>query len=136
MGCDIHAYIEVRIRGRWVCHSQPRIRRAYGIFGKLAGVRDCGPAIVEPRGLPPDVSEIVAIEYAHDQADAHSESWLGPEELKQFVAWLAAEEGTTYASDWQRQQLGYITGNSPMYLPGDGYPRQYEAMRLVFWFMG
>lgn len=134
MGCDIHAYIEVKIGGRWVCHSQPRIKRAYGIFGKLAGVRDCGPAIIEPRGFPEDASEIVRIEYEYDDVDAHTAGWLTANELQKFIDWLIETEGHEFASDWQHEQLGYVTGNSPQYIPGRGYPERYEAMRLVFWF--
>jgi hypothetical protein len=134
MGCDIHAYIEVRIGERWVCHSQPRIKRAYGVFGKIAGIHDCGPPIVEPRGFPVDASEIARIEFNQMRVDAHHAGWLTADEVSLFLAWLSKEEGFDFCSKWQHEQLGYITGNSPQHLPGDGYPTQYEAMRLVFWF--
>lgn len=69
MGCDIHAFTEVRKENKWVRHdeqifddygdrktSEPFGNRHYAVFGFLANVRNyshCEP-ICEPKGLPDD----------------------------------------------------------------------------------
>jgi len=65
MGCDIHAYIEFKRKGRdhWRSFGG-RINpgRNYFLFGRLAdGVRGDGPALVPTRGMPSDVGS-----YARD----------------------------------------------------------------------
>lgn len=57
MGCDIHAYMEYRKSDKDFWRGWPRINlgRNYAMFGKLAGVRSSGPAIVKPRGIPHDI---------------------------------------------------------------------------------
>lgn len=64
MGCDIHAYIDMD--AEWSRQGERpfadhfghvRIERNYELFGLLAGVRGVGPAVVEPRGIPPTKRE-------------------------------------------------------------------------------
>jgi hypothetical protein len=69
MGCDIHAYIEYKAKGKgngnWRSFGG-RINpgRNYAIFGRLAqGVRTDGPAVVPLRGFPEDAGF-----YAKDDA--------------------------------------------------------------------
>ena len=125
MGTDIHAYLEVQIDGRWVCHSQPRIKRDCEVFGHIAGVRG-GTPIVEPRGLPVDISEITRIEYEHEEEDAHTAGWLSKTEMQQIADLAPDLSGLNL--------FGYVTGNPPWGVPGDGYPEPYQDARLVFWF--
>lgn len=58
MGCDIHCYMEFKKVGSNYRDGWPRINpgRHYELFGKLAGVRSNEPAIIEPRGIPDDLS--------------------------------------------------------------------------------
>jgi hypothetical protein len=125
MGTDIHAYLEVQIDGRWVCHSQPRIKRNYELFGRIAGIGGAAP-IIEPRGLPSDISEITRIEYEHDGADAHTPGWLSRSEMEQIADLAPDLSGLGL--------FGYVTGNPPWGIPGDGHPAQYQDARLIFWF--
>ena len=104
MGCDIHSYVEHRNReGNWV-PIQMQVRygtwdgkdgcrdvypvdiRNYQLFGILAGVRFC-PAdpIVEPRGIPSDVSDYVRGKYEENEDDWHTPSWYSLYELKLAV---------------------------------------------------
>jgi hypothetical protein len=97
MGADIHIYAEKKLKdGSWSAYStfpsvalralcidkpadyysdhawQAVTNRNYAFFAALAGVRGDGP---EPRGLPEDVSPLVAEEFKDMGGDAHSASW-------------------------------------------------------------
>lgn len=129
MACDIHAYIEVKIAGRWVCHSQPKMPRSYDLFSKIAGIRGGHDPIVPPRGFPADASEITRIEYEYDGNDAHTPGWLTGAEMRAIDEWYAGE-GPRYVP-----VFGYVTGNPPWGVPEEeGYPAAYQEARLVFWF--
>ena len=102
MGADIHIYAEKKLEnGDWATFSTfPTISlRAYGVpveegksdiawptvtnrnyafFAALAGVRGHGP---EPRGLPDDISPLVAEEYEGWGQDGHSASWCSADEF-------------------------------------------------------
>lgn len=61
MGCDIHAFVEYKRQEskRWqgVSSGEIALRRWYGIFAYMAGVRNYYNATyIKPRGLPEDVS--------------------------------------------------------------------------------
>jgi hypothetical protein len=83
MGCDIHPYAEVRTAIGWEVADgvHPFDSRHYGIFGFLADVRNYSrsPVLAHPRGLPDDVTALVAARA--DWSDAHSHSWLSLAEL-------------------------------------------------------
>jgi hypothetical protein len=90
MGCDIHIHAERKTdsgkyedMGNVVGYLDDR---NYGAFGFLADVRNYSgvPAISEPRGIPADVSPVVAKEYKSWYGDAHSASWLSIAELIAF----------------------------------------------------
>lgn len=140
MGCDIHAYIEVKVDGKWHLYSQPRFPRSYKMFAKLAGVRnreDIDP-ISEPRGLPENLSSLVNIEYEHDELDAHSESYLNREELELFTNWVNDPKNglSKYNGDFEHSVMGYANGN-PYYSIGkypESHAYQYKDVRMVFWF--
>ncbi len=107
MGCDIHSYAEVRNKetGKWEQAfnfvtlndfdknylnrekgDYPFDWRAYGMYGFLAGVRNysCIDPIVEPRGIPEDVSDTVKSEYDYWGWDAHTPSHIYLRELVEF----------------------------------------------------
>jgi hypothetical protein len=97
MGCDIHAYAEVRKDGIWTRHiGRLRDDRDYRSFALFAGVRNYEGAafiepISEPRGLPTDcVTEDNSLEYENPHyvwLGDHSFSWLLLSELEK-VDWL------------------------------------------------
>ena len=107
MGCDIHSYAEVRNKktGKWEqvfdfttlsdfdkdwykCEKgdHPFDCRSYGTFAFLAGVRNYShiTPIVEPRGIPVDVSDTVKDEYLYWYDDAHTPSHIYLRELVEF----------------------------------------------------
>lgn len=100
MGCDIHAYAEVRTpSGSWALDDGPEpdsklaehygdaiFYQDYGVFGFLADVRNYShvPVIAQPRGLPDGASVQVHDEYEEWGTDAHSASWLTLAELRAY----------------------------------------------------
>lgn len=139
MGCDIHAYVEVKVSGKWHLYSQPRIKRNYKLFAKLAGVRsnDHSPTpIVEPNGLPDDMSELVKIEFKYEEG--HSEGHLNRQQLEEFVEWANKPENgvSKYPGQFEHEQFGYANGN-PIHSIGkykDSHALEYEDARFLFWF--
>jgi len=145
MGCDIHLYVEVYKDGNWISADEwEEVKwnghkfmdipygkayyddRNYNLFAILADVRNgYGFAgvktgfgfkpIDDPRGLPFDVSEILAKE--GDNVDYHSHSWFTVQELMDY--------------DWTQttELIGVI--NAPEYLSMRLYeqdrPRTYCA---------
>lgn len=111
MGCDIHAFIEVRNGDGWKVYDWESdipekdyharwdhplyIGRNYNLFAMLADVRngygfagcDTGEGfkpIASPRGLPPDVCSVVKLESMGWGIDGHSHSWLTVRELLDY----------------------------------------------------
>lgn len=113
MGCDIHVYLEAKKTvnevDQWVNVDHWQINpyfnkedsdwdgereleqvpvywgRNYELFGLLAGVRDNSMnPIVDPRGLPEDVSKITRKEYEHWKSDLHTPSYLTYYELMKY----------------------------------------------------
>lgn len=140
MGCDIHLHIEVKVNGKWEHYSHPHIQRNYGLFAFMAGVRqsDGNPLvpIAEPRGLPTDLSVITKIDYAHDEPDSHSESWLNRDEIRRVCEFMMERPIGPWAGEWEHTQLGYANGNAYWTVGDDdeGHPAEYEDIRFVFWF--
>lgn len=110
MGCDIHSGIEVRETngpyiGKWVpgidfgadgseTDGEPAFapveERHYTLFGLMAGVRDKDQTpLVEPRGLPEDISPWM--KKWSDDWGAHSHSWLSLAELEAWEDRLFGE---------------------------------------------
>jgi hypothetical protein len=93
MGSDIHACVEF-VKGwtsdRWSFpeRSWVWLGRDYPAFGRLAGVRDGGPPVVPPRGLPSDTRYFPEDPWM----GSHSFSWLTVDE------WAAAIRLTK--ADW------------------------------------
>lgn len=113
MGCDIHFYVEhLDEDGDWRLAHKPEVKyagkeyqyeanyygydgRNYDLFAVLADVRNgvgfAGvvtgqklPIIDDPRGLPDDVTQVVAEESEEWGIDGHSHSWFTLRELKEF----------------------------------------------------
>lgn len=86
MGCDIHAFLEVKLGGHWAHYGPVEIERSYGLFARMAGVRndldDPVKPVVRPRGFPEDASATTRHHYERWGRDAHTASWFGPKEMK------------------------------------------------------
>lgn len=134
MGCDIHFHVEVKINGKWEHYSHPSIQRYYYLFAKLAGVRNSEgiKPVVEPKGLPSDMSNLTKIDADYWGLDRHSSSWLNAKEIAKVESWWNdLDNGSIESEVW-----GYLFGN-PISGPeegGAGYPREIEDVRIVFWF--
>jgi hypothetical protein len=107
MGADIHFVVEQKHNDKWVgvfsttgnydwlppydirAKASPLWKfdaRDYAFFGRLAGVRDDGPA---PLGIPEDASDLANMYINMWGGDGHSHSYLP---LRDFVqCWLAGE---------------------------------------------
>jgi hypothetical protein len=106
MGCDIHAYKEKLVDGKWVTadqwvdaygdgadvpYKQRYTGRNYDLFGLLSkGVRRCFDYSFEPRGIPADACPEVAAIIARWDCDGHSHNYLTLAELKEKQAFLQA----------------------------------------------
>jgi len=132
MGCDIHIVSEKKVGDRWVgivrfSHIDTQTGTAFPIcrdrnykrFADLAGVRGDGP---EPRGLPPDASELSRLLY--DTSDDHSHSWLPAREAVEVF--LATEYNRI--SDFARKYPAYF------YFKIDEDQENLDDYRIVFWF--
>ena len=123
MGCDIHGHVETRSRNCSWNHSMDFDgSRAYEMFAALANVRNNGSIhAFEPKGLPDDISYKTKADYELWRYDAHSQSWITPDELE-----TAIKEA--------RKPLGsYINEDYDALL---AYMRAFgrEEVRFVFWF--
>lgn len=144
MGCDIHCHVEIRYNGKWEHYAMPSVSRFYGLFGVMAGVRGEGPAIVEPKGVPDDMSVVTKLDWEKWGSDAHTPSWFNEEEIDKLVDWLKTQtlrqgELTTYPDlEWDILNRTYMFGNSltafKHYDDTDYVPDGVDAVRLVFWF--
>ena len=146
MGCDIHAHIEIRYKGKWEHYAIPSIDRNYSLFGIMADVRRNGPAIVEPKGVPNDMSIVTRLDWERWGVDAHTASWFNEEEIDQLDVWLK-EQATqnknnpydlAYDLEWGILNKTYMFGSSltafKHYDDYDYLPKGCDAIRLIFWF--
>lgn len=135
MGCDIHLFAEIKLRGTWHVYSHPEIDRNYELFGFMAGVRgyDVKP-IAEPRGLPDDAAEVTRIAFERDEG--HTPSWLHGPELQAVCDFYEAQQKRNH-TDWcsaELDQFGFLFGNGWKLSPGESHPKEVEDVRWVFWF--
>lgn len=140
MGTDIHLHIELKIGGAWEHYQAPSIFRDYELFAKLAGVRRDDPKpIVEPRGLPGDVTLLTGLEAKKHEGDMHHASWLGPAEIDELRMWWEAREellrkqyeNRDYKVFEQEIAGGYLFGGS--YTLSESHP-WVQDIRFIFWF--
>lgn len=138
MGTDIHAHIETRDRdGTWwhTASGDLGIDRWYDLFAAMADVRNSYERgivpVSQPRGLPDDVSGVVAMDYDRWSEDAHSASWLTTEEFSEAI--LRAETASNLASG--ETNVGFP--NCPalaMMRSIASNTQDPRRARLVFWF--
>ena len=127
MGCDIHGWVETKVGDKWVAVKELKdLDRNYERFGKLAGVRDDGPA---PRGLPPDISDTTRLHVEGWGEDGHSHSWLPVAEAAKIfyeTQWIKdtpeAKRHHEFAKDYPEYEYFGLEEDD------------YSNYRLVFWF--
>ena len=140
MGCDIHAFVEIKVDGEWLLYSQPQIERDYHLFAYMAGVRTrlIGvKPIVEPRGFPETASKVVRLARDYWAGDGHTHSWLTPEELGKVFAYQKSILPEGFEQEYRLyEQWGYLFGISIWYFNKyrDNYPDFIQDVRLIFWF--
>jgi hypothetical protein len=119
MGCDITGGIENKMcredKYYFTCAKDIYIDRSYTLFGYLAGVRSIEKPIVEPRGLPEEMSDGLKELYEEWEGDAHTESWLTFREMR---------------------SLPEKFRSLPFYKTAEAYAEQHgeNNVRFVFWF--
>lgn len=142
MGCDIHLYTEVKVKGQWYCYGHPNVPRCYPLFAIMADVRNEDGEyhpVAKPKGLPPDCSVVTQLA-ADNYPDGHSHSWLDAVELVKLEESFKAiakllTRGNWEGSDLEHHYVGYLEGNS-----WAGFTRHpddkcwMEDVRWVFWF--
>ena len=140
MGCDIHVHTEVKINGEWHHLGHPQVDRHYALFAKMANVRNRGDItpIAEPRGLPADITFLTKLDAERWAGDAHSHSYLSPDEIEQLEEWYV-EESKKHAPDqyhYIEREFDYLFGSS--WNGFKKYPQEnhlkIEDARWVFWF--
>lgn len=142
MGCDIHMHVEVKVDGEWLHYSHPQIPKLYGLFARLAGVRNRPEwnitPIAEPRGIPADATSTTLLDLAwwNEQSHLHSHSWVSGEELSCVVAdfdKMAQEQRGTWWS-LEHEHLGYLFCNDWASVPELPGGRVFGGVRAIFWF--
>ena len=157
MGCDIHAYAEIRgSDGTWQYAGDNAFpgneydkncpfdgARDYRMFGFLADVRNYShsPVIAEPRGVPDDASVKVRAEHDWWESDAHSASWLTLAELLAYdydqTFWDRRINGRALAEEGEGVHLPlreFLGEGFFGYLDGLRRLGDPENVRIVFWF--
>lgn len=114
MGCDIHAFLEIKLGKEWHNYGEIRIKRDYQLFSKMVNIigRGSQEPIAKRRGLPSDCSKVV--EFLLNEEAAHTISWLSKEELKELAKW-------------------YLEYYEHKFIPFDEY-EWFDECRLVFGF--
>lgn len=95
MGCDIHCHVEVKFNDQWHHYTFLKIPRYYGLFAKMANVRNYDnevKPIAKPRGLPQDITEMSKFVFKQWEDDAHSSSYLTSKEVVDLFDWITTEE--------------------------------------------
>lgn len=161
MGCDIHLYVEKRLKNKdWAMvrdlnrdinaeslrpwHNEKvevvgwwRLAdRDYALFANLAGVRGAGP---EAKGLPGDVSPYVEDESDTWDSDGHSHSWSTPLEfMEAYVkAMQAYDEQGRELDKYVQVRLKEGTEKAVRMFMRDMCSldtEQGEEYRFVYWF--
>lgn len=143
MGCDIHVYTERKVNGKWestdtwdeeeptyVTYEDRFYRgRDYDLFGMLSkGVRRNFSNGLEAKGVPEDLSPEVNAAFEAWGSDAHSESWVSPEELRQLASMTITDpEFASVNQEGYYSKLFKKLYEKLIALGG-------EDQRMVFWF--
>lgn len=99
MGCNSHLTVE--IQGQWLHAPNAWTTyaldipesRDYRLYEAMAGVRgEDENALVAPRGIPADASDVVVYWAKRDDGDGHTHSWLYPKEFHNAVEKVVAQE--------------------------------------------
>lgn len=122
MGCDIHAFIEVKEYDLWWEWAKVNINRNYTLFGLMAGVRIPEYKLFDARGVPSDVSDGARIEHIEWGTDAHHPSWLSLIEIKSVYG-----EFEHIVGGRNRDALAVMQAM-------DALSMGYDDVRIVFWF--
>jgi hypothetical protein len=141
MGCDIHMYAEVKINGVWHYYGPIEGQRRYGVFARMADVRNGGDIepVSQPRGVPDDASFMTKFHADYWSDDGHSHSWLSAAEVAAIPEYFR-EEGKEYddpsGRDWSIKFFGLIFSNTwEGFVKHPEYRRKgVEDARIVFWF--
>lgn len=137
MGTDVHAHFEIKVDGKWLHYSQPRVEQDYLLFEKMAGVRgNVENAIVPPRGLPGDISETTRLEAKWWGMDGHNHSWLSSREFKELHEFHTDQQENSPSWRVNPEQWFYLHGNcwEDFHDYPESYPKEIQDFRLVFWF--
>lgn len=143
MGCDIHLHIEVKIKDKWQHWNNPRVDRDYELFAKMADVRNHWgiTPIALPKGIPTDLSFTTDFECKRWDADGHSHSWFGIEEITQLAEYVETElvekrDCKYLMFEYTILKGSYLCGNSfaGLLKYPDDYPKEIQDVRFVFWF--
>lgn len=156
MGCDIHAYVEYRERDRWSGFGgRLNPGRNYEAFGILAAVRGDGPAIVEPRGVPSDMSWEATDDFYMHVVENDKDAWEGAVKRSTAEEWIQHGASRWHTDgrrithpDWHTPSwltlpeydaaLARFSAREPEYRAVAAAMRELEACgyetRLVFWF--
>lgn len=161
MGCDIHLHAEVKIDYdkiipgrtsgesdaiplRWEHYAHLSIPRNYDLFACMAGVRNYEniQPMVEPRGLPEDISGVTLFDWMRGMGDWHTPSWFNAEEIAMLEDWaektLTPHPHRAFMGHWDLEiETGsYLFGNSYggfWKWPEERRPGLVDV-RFVFWF--
>ena len=158
MGCDIHAYREHKINGRWfssdnwhedasayeedsskdlhmaVTWNNHTGSRNYAAFGLLASVRTEYDYSIEAKGMPDDVSHLVNGDYLRWDVDAHTPSYITKLEIIELrIRLKLVVQPPTEDSHSQDRYLDSLLKslddiNGWIYMPEE------SEQRIVFWF--
>jgi hypothetical protein len=155
MGCDIHAYVEIKNKeNTWTKLTLEPFDmsgwefRSYTLFGILAGVRGSGPIQLNdgiPRGLPDDISPEVKKAYSFWEDDAHSASYITYKEVNDLYyqytkLWSKHrdDDDITIAKDLikslRKLLKAYLTIASLSYDWDNRIAFRKTDIRMVFWF--
>ena len=127
MGCDIHAYIEEKTYRTWDSFTgELNLDRDYRMFGALAGVRSGDEPIIEPRGVPDDMSYQLKDDYKEGGGDWHTPSWLSLQEFGAVIT-LHDMHDEAFQSPLDPGYRAVLAAMQCLHKIG-------REVRLVFWF--
>ncbi len=138
MGCDIHAFYEIKVDDEWIGYGEADFGQNYYFFARLADVRnyEAIAPIDKPRGLPNDVSKLVSLHSKAWGVDGHSHSWINSDEYTLLMTEFTPDQLSSGMNKWRAPGGVYLFGNNfhTWSLHSGEYPKFLQDFRLVFWF--